>query len=150
MLARGRVAGYCLVFGGRLFLDFAGRTMSPKQRFPPEPETRPDAHPSKLLTPRPSGPAPKSRRERAEAPTLPPPRPGARRTTTPPGREASRPVSRPIAPDTGSSPDGDNDRGRASGVRPRRAALPSVPAATVDEVVADLTNDPRRERDDEE
>jgi hypothetical protein len=38
-------------------------------------------------------------------------------------------------------------------MRARRSSRPatreSAPAATVDEVVADLSNDPRRERDDE-
>jgi hypothetical protein len=111
--------------------------MSRKQRFPPEPETRPDTRPSKDMAPRPSGPAPKSRRERAEAPTLPPPRPGSeRRATEPPVQAQTQDEAR--------------DATRSSGVRARRSPLPSVPAATVDEVVADLTKDPRRERDDDE
>jgi hypothetical protein len=35
-------------------------------------------------------------------------------------------------------------------VRARRPVRPSTPAAFVDEVVADLSKDPRRERDDDE
>jgi hypothetical protein len=35
-------------------------------------------------------------------------------------------------------------------VRSRRPARPSTPAATIDEVVADLSKDPRHERDEEE
>jgi hypothetical protein len=34
-------------------------------------------------------------------------------------------------------------------VRARRSTRSSTPAATVDEVVADLSKDPRRERDDD-
>jgi hypothetical protein len=43
----------------------------------------------------------------------------------------------------------ESHEGRPSGVRGRRSAHPSIPAATVDEVVADLSKDPRRERDDD-
>jgi hypothetical protein len=101
--------------------------MSRKQRFPPEPATRPDARRPKVSAGRTSAPAPKSTRERAEAPTLPPPR----------AVENER-VSKP------------HEDARLSGMRSRRPRLPSSPAATVDEVVADLSKDPRRERDDDE
>jgi hypothetical protein len=57
----------------------------------------------------------------------------------PPGRRSDsrsdQPVARPRRAD------------RTSGVQSSR---PDMPAATVDEVTADLTNDPRRERDDDE
>ncbi len=38
---------------------------------------------------------------------------------------------------------------RSSGVAPRRSRKTDAPGATVDEVVADLSKDPRRERDDD-
>ncbi len=60
-----------------------------------------------------------SSRQRSEAPTLPPP------------PRSGSPVRRASPP-------------RASGIRAKRTSS----AATVDEVVADLTNDPRREEDD--
>jgi hypothetical protein len=62
------------------------------------------------------------RRKRSEMPTLPPP------PATP--RSSGMPPATP----------------RASGMRPKRRSLPA-PSATVDEVVADLTHDPRREKD---
>jgi hypothetical protein len=39
---------------------------------------------------------------------------------------------------------------RSSDMRPARAHRSDMPAATVDEVTADLSKDPRRERDDDE
>lgn len=54
---------------------------------------------------------PKTKREKAEAPTVPPPARAPKRST----------------------------------VRPKQRQ--SIPAATVDEVVADLKNDPRREEE---
>lgn len=117
-----------------------------KQRFPPEPDTRPDVRPSKAPpTNRVSGPAPKSRRERSEAPTLPPPgRPGAGPESDPaPQRDPFEEVS-------------DRPEMRTSGPRTRRPPVaPSMrptanSVANIDEVVADLTKDPRRERDDDE
>src|SRR6185312_4560237 len=106
--------------------------MSRKPRFPTEPATRPDARrrssapPARPLTHQ-SGPAPKDARERAEAPTVPPPP-----TVPSPAREPSAP---PRA-----------ERGdRTSDVRVRRGARSDMPAATVDEVTADLSRDPRRE-----
>jgi hypothetical protein len=77
-----------------------------------------------------SSPVPKSKRERAEAPTIPPPRMSKE-------ERAAHDL------------DGQVDA-RPSGVRARKGARPSTPAATVDEVVADLSKDPRRERDDDD
>jgi hypothetical protein len=99
--------------------------MARKPRFPTEPETRPDAR--RKPTARQSGPAPKDLRERSEAPTMPPPR-AARVPTEPPTRPRRTPPP----------------RGSDSGIR---AGKPDVAAATVDEVTADLSKDPRRERD---
>jgi hypothetical protein len=98
--------------------------MPRKNPFPPEADTKPNPRRAKAPSaPRKqeSAPAPKSNRERAEAPTVPPP------------AKARSPFS--------SSPPGD----RVSDVRPARKRLS---AATVDEVTADLSNDPRRERED--
>src|SRR5277367_3612451 len=98
--------------------------MARKPRFPVESETRPDSRRAKTATTRESGPAPKDARERSEAPTLPPP-------GTPQPR--ARPRRSPSD--------------RASGVR---TGEPDIAAATVDEVTADLSKDPRRERDERE
>jgi hypothetical protein len=107
--------------------------MARKPRFPPEPATRPDTRRPKGPTTHRSGPAPKDAREKAEAPTLPPPTkdPGPPPTTEP-GQARSRSKRR--------------DADRTSGMRD---AKPRMPAATVDEVTADMSKDPRRERDDE-
>jgi hypothetical protein len=99
--------------------------MPRKPRFPPEPDTEPDSRRSKTPVHR-SGPAPKSAREKSEAPTLPPPS----KATPKAGTRARR--SEPAA--------------RHSYNR----AKPGMPAATVDEVTADLSKDPRRERDEDE
>jgi hypothetical protein len=93
--------------------------MAKRNRFPPEPETQPDMSRPRTVA-RTSGAAPKSKRERAEVPTLPPPR-------------AKRPT-RPAEP-------------RPSGVKPRNPRPSDGPSATVDEVTADLSKDPRRERE---
>jgi hypothetical protein len=98
--------------------------MARKPRFPPEPATRPDARRPKGPTTHRSGPAPKDAREKSEAPTLPPP-----------GTESGPAPSRPRRKE------GD----RTSGMR---NAKPDMAAATVDEVTADMSKDPRRERDD--
>jgi hypothetical protein len=103
--------------------------MSQKRRFPQEPVTKPGSRRPKGPVVRSSEPAPKSRRERAEAPTLPPPK--------------------VVKDERTSRPTPGVEDGRHSGVRGRRPAPPSIPAATVDEVVADLSKDPRRERDDD-
>ncbi len=101
--------------------------MARKPRFPPEPETRPDSR-RKPTAARQSGPAPKDLRGRSEAPTEPPPAP-TRAPTDPPTKPR-----RPVA-------------ARDSGVR---TGKPPAAAATVDEVTADLSKDPRREHEDGE
>jgi hypothetical protein len=90
--------------------------MAKRNRFPPEPETQPDLSRPKT-TARTSGAAPKSKRERAEAATVPPPR-----------------SKRPAEP-------------RPSGVKQRKTPESDGNGATVDEVTADLSKDPRRERE---
>jgi hypothetical protein len=97
-----------------------------------------------MSAPRPSAPALKSRRERAEAPTLPPPRAAT-------SERVSHTQNKPDGTSQGPTErDRDDIDGRPSGVRSRRPARPSMPAATVDEVVADLSKDPRHERNEEE
>lgn len=97
--------------------------MAKRNRFPPEADTQPDiarppASPSASRT---SGAAPKPKRPRSEVPTEPPPR--------------SRRTGRPIEP-------------RTSGVQEKGVRRPSdSPRADVDEVTADLSKDPRRERE---
>jgi hypothetical protein len=91
--------------------------MAKRNRFPPEPETQPDL--TRKAGVRTSGAAPKSKRARAEEPTLPPPK--SKRT-------------QPAMP-------------RPSGVKQRKPHASESPAATVDEVTADLSKDPRRERE---
>lgn len=91
--------------------------MPKKQPFPPEADTQPG---DRAAT-RQSGPAPKSKRERSSAPTEPPPK----------NRKGGG-----KAADT-----------RTSGTQSRRAPKKDAAGAMVDEVVADLSKDPRRERD---
>jgi hypothetical protein len=104
--------------------------MSRKKGFPNEQDTKPGVARPKLPETRRSSPAPKTKRELAEAPTLPPPpiekEPATRRS----GRAAAT---------------GD----RNSGMRSRKPARSVHPSATVDEVTADLSKDPRREVDDD-
>ena len=92
-----------------------------RQPFPPEPITEPEV--------RASTKPPKSKRGR-EVDTVPPP---------PSKRANSRPTARP------------HDAQRTSGTRSRRPApkrdAKDASGATVDEVVADLSKDPRRERE---
>jgi hypothetical protein len=103
--------------------------MARKERFPTEPDTVPKTPRAKTAA-RQSGPAPKSARERSEAPTLPPP-PSER----PPHAERQRrPTARRI------------ETPRASNIRTKK---PAMPAARVDEVTADLSRDPRTEKEDE-
>jgi hypothetical protein len=102
--------------------------MPRKPRFPPEPETRPDVRRPKGPKAHRSGPAPKDARERSEAPTLPPPR-----KSTPAKGAARTRRSEPA--------------GRNSGIQNLK---PEMPAATIDEVTADLSKDPRREHEDDE
>jgi hypothetical protein len=98
-----------------------------KKPFPPEADTRPDMQRPKV-GPRHSGPAPKSARERAEADTIPPPSepPPPTKRSGPPAMKTQR-------------------RPRGSDVRDVEGG---PAAATVDEVTADLSKDPRREKDD--
>jgi hypothetical protein len=104
--------------------------MSQKRRFTPEPVTKPATRRAKGPMVRSSSPVPKSKRERAEAPTLPPP-----------GKTKEERKVR-VSDETADA--------RPSGMRSRRATRSSTPAATVDEVVADLSKDPRRERDEDD
>jgi hypothetical protein len=101
--------------------------MPRKPRFPPEPETRPDAQRPKGAKVHRSGPAPKEERESSEAPTMPPP-----------GKSSSRGSVRPRRSEPA---------GRVSDVQKVKR---DMSAATVDEVTADLSKDPRREREDED
>jgi hypothetical protein len=96
--------------------------MPQRKPFPPESETRPNA---KAIAARQSSPAPKTARQRSEAPTVPPP-----------PRTAAR---QPTENESGVV------RTRGKSVSNVRAARP-VNAATVDEVTADMSRDPRRER----
>jgi hypothetical protein len=98
--------------------------MPRKPRFPPEPDTQPDSRRKKTPVHR-SGPAPKSAREKSEAPTLPPP---SKAQAKGPRSRRSEPVQRPS----------------------HNRAKPDMPGANVDEVTADLSKDPRRERDEDE
>src|SRR5258708_817868 len=102
--------------------------MPRKKGFPQEEKTKPVIGRPKLPESRRSSPAPKTKRELAEAPTLPPPPPIEE---IPPTRPSGRP------------------EGRTSGMRARRPVRSDHPSATVDEVTADLSKDPRREADDD-
>jgi hypothetical protein len=97
--------------------------MPRKQRFPPEADTKPQSRTEGPETRR-SGPAPKSKRDRSEAPTMPPPKVSERAS----GKASSET--------------------RTSGMRSRKRDPSAHPAATIDEVTADLSKDPRRESDD--
>jgi hypothetical protein len=108
-----------------------------KDPFPPEADTEPDLR--RPLPPRGERlrrPAPREERAPSEVPTLPPPAPPAPSATVNPSATVK----------DGHARSGSDDR--ASGVRRRRRGDPDMPAATVDEVTADLSKDPRRERDD--
>jgi hypothetical protein len=94
--------------------------MAKRNRFPPESETQPDVS-RKRPTARTSGAAPKSKRARAEAPTLPPP---------PPSKRGEKPAEP-----------------RPSGMKTRKPRTTDSPGAKVDEVTADMSKDPRRERE---
>jgi hypothetical protein len=100
--------------------------MARKKGFPQEDETKPGVARRKAPESRRSNPAPKTKRELSEAPTLPPPP----IEEVPPTRRSGRP--------------GD----RTSGMRTRKPAVSDHPSATVDEVTADMSKDPRREADD--
>jgi len=111
--------------------------MQRKERFPPEADTEPDVLRAKSLTAaRPSGVAPKNTRERRETRTVPP----APARGRPAASHAHPPHETARAPRKG-------EEARDSGVRSRRGTRSEGPAATVDEVVADMSQDPRREPD---
>ena len=101
--------------------------MARKKGFPEEGDTKPSMGRPKLPESRRSSPAPKTKRELSEAPTLPPPP----IEQVPPTRPSGRP------------------EGRTSGLRSRKPKVSEHPSATVDEVTADLSKDPRREVDDD-
>lgn len=101
--------------------------MARKKRFPEE-ETKPGVARPRPQEARRSSPAPKTKREASEAPTLPPP-----------------PIEEGIPPTRPSGRAGV----RNSGMRSRKPAVSDHPSATVDEVTADLSKDPRREADDD-
>ena len=101
--------------------------MARKKRFPAEGDTKPDLVRLKAPLSRRSNPAPKTKRELSEAPTLPPPPIEEVPPTRPSGRAGER----------------------TSGMRARRPKVSEHPSATVDEVTADMSKDPRREADDE-
>ena len=115
---------------GRLFdaTSTAHARMPRKQPFPPEADTQPDIQ-------RPSGPAPKSKRGRADAPTSPPPK----------GKRAKADAGESAATEARNS--GIRSRKPPSTKRDPTKRDPS--GAAVDEVTADLSRDPRRERDDD-
>lgn len=92
--------------------------MPKKERFPHDVDTEPG-----LKKPGTSGAAPK--RHSQSAPTQPPP-------TSKRGKAAAHPTARP----------------KNSSIKKRRAPHESdIPGATIDEVVADMSRDPRREKD---
>jgi hypothetical protein len=97
--------------------------MQRKERFPPEADTQPDVLRAKPIAQQVRVPLKSRRAEPTEAAAL-----EKAPTVRPPPRDDSRP----------------------SHVRKRRGdRTTSAPAATVDEVVADMTRDPRRERDED-
>lgn len=96
--------------------------MPKKERFQHEADTAPGTK-----KPGTSGPAPK-RRHSENAPTLPPPPPSSRGGKS---AAAKRPTARP----------------KTSSIKKRKPHESDIPGATVDEVVADLSRDPRREKD---
>jgi hypothetical protein len=97
--------------------------MPKKDRYPHEVDTSPG-----MKKPGTSGPAPK-RRHSENAPTQPPPPPSSSRGGKP--AAGKRPTVRP----------------KTSSYRRRKPHESDIPGATVDEVVADLSKDPRREDD---
>lgn len=104
--------------------------MAKKDRFPPEHDTQPALRRAGTPTtkmPRASGPAPTNRALAPDAPTEPPPR-----------SKRQKPAQRTSKPESA----------RTSGVKSGRPGRAGPGGATVDEVVADLSRDPRREDDD--
>lgn len=95
--------------------------MPQRKPWPPEPDTRPNRKAPSAAGVQRGNPAPKSARERSEAPTVPPPPKPEKRS---PSRES-----------------------RAKSVSNVRATRPATNAATVDEVTADMSKDPRRDNE---
>ena len=108
--------------------------MQRKEHFPPEADTQPDVLHAKILAARQSGRAPKKPDGRAELATEPPPprKPSAKKDARPAQAERK------------------GDEARLSVLRARRGANKGSTAATVDEVVADMSQDPRREHDEDD
>ncbi len=115
--------------------------MARKNLYPTEPETKRD-HRRPAAAARQSGAAPKSDRERSEAPTEPPP------GRDKPQGAASQPRTQPSLQRTQPSLRRPSDA-RSADPPTRRGLRRPTPSAAVDEVVADMSNDPRRERDDD-
>jgi len=105
--------------------------MAKKAPFPPEPVTRPDLSKGRRRASDGDGLNPQRSHERSVPSTAPPPSDESAGKT----RETAAGVGFPRA--AGGS-------GKASSVRPRKRALSS---ATIDEVTADLSKDPRSEDD---
>jgi len=97
--------------------------MPKRDRFSHEVPTQPGAK-----KPGASGPASK-RKHSQSAPTIPPPPPSSR------GKHVARPTARPKTTQ------------KPASARRRRPYESDMPGATVDEVVADMSKDPRREKD---
>ena len=97
--------------------------MPKKDRFSHEAPTQPGAK-----KPGAGGPASK-RKHSQSAPTLPPPPPSSR------GKHTARPTARPKTTQ------------KPASMKRRKPHESDMPGATVDEVVADMSKDPRREKD---
>jgi hypothetical protein len=108
--------------------------MPKRDRFPHEAETEPGTK-----KPGTSGPAPK-RKHSQSAPTIPPP--SSSRGAPPSSRRAptARPTTRTPAVRAKTTP-------KTSAIKKRKPHESDIPGATVDEVVADMSRDPRREKD---
>ena len=114
--------------------------MSKRTRFSPnETPTDPDLRSPKGASVHTSGRAPKSRRERSEAPTIPPPRSSGPKSS-PKGAPNRTKRTEPAMPRARPRPPERPEKKPADKRRDERGAA-------VDEVVADLSKDPRRERD---
>jgi hypothetical protein len=107
--------------------------MHRKERFPPEADTQPDILRAKALAARQSGVAPKNGAHEVETPAAGP-------TSKTAGLKSQRAAT--------ARRGGDDSRSAAP--RARRKLRPGVPSAAVEEVVADLSQDPRREQDEDE
>jgi hypothetical protein len=110
--------------------------MAKRAPFPPEPVTRPDLGKGRRRPSDGNGLNPQRSHERSVSSTAPPPAPdeSADESADETG-ETSQRVGFPRAA---------RGSGKASNVRPRKRALSS---ATIDEVTADLSKDPRSEDD---